>query len=360
MSIVKLLSLLHTVAEEHAQRAQTLKAKEATVEEVRDEIITISKTLRDGRFRLAEYRTAAEDVDRRAGEVASQLTELTRLRDVKTLRRAAISDLMKQSDDPSAKKSLRRERAEIGTAVSELEEELEAQRGIQAEQRSLRSKLSTEIDNLEVELGELERRNYPLQSVLMTFEEHCEVVELRWLERVITERLDDERASKPSSNLVRDFIDASVALMDDYQSGQGLFRRDYQRAEVSALVSEAQIWALCEHDTTALQHLESWNPRAALVETYQGLRFAVGAALRQDRVARFRPELTEFVAMDGLVGAMSRALFAVGQTSQNECRIAYDEWLRLESQFARANALDEARVVSGSSIELFRMWVEQH
>ena len=57
----------------------------------------------------------------------------------------------------------------------------------------------------------------------------------------------------------------------------------------------------------------------------------------------------EFRAYEGLIGAMARALFTVGRTSQTESQIALMEWLRLEAQFARAEVVDEARIQSGSS-----------
>ena len=148
--------------------------------------------------------------------------------------------------------------------------------------------------------------------------------------------------------------------MKKYVSGEGIFRRDFQETQMPPLLSELQIWALALKDEVALSAFDAWPVQQRWIETYHGFRFAIGETLRQSDLRGVTERLEELRAYEGLIGAMARALYSVGRTSQTESQIALAEWLRLEAQFARAEVVDEARIQSGTSKRLFDLWVEAH
>ena len=357
MSLASLLNLLHLVSEEYDRLHQVVVEKEASIDSAKDEILRLIKELQAGRFELNHLGEQGDYLDREAGDLASEITELTRLRDVKANRRTSISELMKQTDDSATKKSLRRERAELGTTLEELNLELEKLRSSQEGYRVQRAKLSREIEAIEIQLGELERDFKPLQSRLVSFEEKCSELELGWLRELLEAKLAAEDFEHDVKASVAQLLASGSFLLEEYRLGNGLFRRDFQRAELPPLVSELQIWALVLEDEASLGAVDAWPTRAQWVETYQGFRFAIGRSIRTRRLADVTERLEEFIALDSLVGAMARALYAVNRASQTERHIALMEWLRLESKLARTSVIDEARIVSGSSQKLYDLWV---
>ena len=185
-------------------------------------------------------------------------------------------------------------------------------------------------------------------------------MELKWLGQLIANKLAHESLEGDLGQAVAQLLKAGTKLLVDYRAGRGLFRRDFQRIELPPLVSELQIWGVAEAHEPVLAILEQWPNEESWVETYHGFRFGVGRAIRERRVLEADARLEELIALEGPIGAMSRALFAVGRASQSERRIALTEWLRLEGKYARSQPLDEARLISGSSEKLYQLWVRAH
>lgn len=360
MSLASLLNLLHAVTEEYDQLHAVITGQELSVESTQDKILALIRSLQEGRYQLANLSETGFEIDRRAGELASELTELMRMRDLKRERRQAITELMKQTDDASTKKALRRERAELGTILEDLDNELGSLRSVQDNYRAKRVELSERIEALEIKLGELEREFKPVQSSLVSFEDKCAELELKWLGQLIANKLAHESLEGDLGQAVAQLLKAGTKLLVDYREGRGLFRRDFQRIELPPLVSELQIWGVAEAHEPVLAILEQWPNEESWVETYHGFRFGVGRAIRERRVLEADVRLEELIALEGPIGAMSRALFAVGRASQSERRIALTEWLRLEGKYARSQPLDEARLISGSSEKLYQLWVRAH
>ena len=360
MSLAYLLNLLHVISHEYDELHRVISARERSVEATQDKILGVIKELQEGRFELNRLREAGSMVDREAGELANELIEMTRTRDLKSERRQAISELMKQTEDSETKKSLRRERAELGTILEDLNGDLESFRTRQDVYREKRAGLSHSVETLEIRLGQLEREFFPFQSSLVSFEDKCAELELRCLREFLERKLSDDNLHGDWKKGVGQFLDRGTKLLKDYRDGRGLFRRDFQRVELPPLVSELQIWGLAHENESALAVLDQWSPPGTWVETYHGIRFGVGRGLRERRLVETEERLEELIGLEGLVGTMSRALCAVGRTSQTESDIALAEWLRLESRMARANPMDEARVLTESSKQLYQLWVRAH
>ena len=357
MSLASLLNLLHAVSQEYDQLHHVISAQERSAAATQDKILDMIRALQDGRYELSGLAEEGVDIDRKAGELAAELTDLMRTRDLKAERRLAISELMKQTDEQATKKALRRERAELGTVLEDLDVELANLKEKQASSRTKRSELTARTESLEIQLGELEREFKPMQSSLVSFEEKCAELELKWLLQLLEKKLAHESLEANSSQAAEHLLSAGTELLGDYREGRGLFRRDFQRIEIPPLVSELQIWGIALKHKPVLEILEQWPNEESWVETYHGFRFGIGRAIREGRVAEADTWLEELIALEGPIGAMSRALYAVARASQSERQIAVTEWLRLEAKYARFQTLDEARLVSGSSDKLYQLWV---
>ena len=360
MSLTSLLTLQLATLAEYDQLHGEILSKEELAETTKQRILQLVTAIQEGRFELGRYVERAEALERTMGELGGELTELTHVRDLKAERRMAISELMKQTDDGSAKKTLRRERAELGTVLEDLGNQLEALRATQEQTRVERLEITRKVESLEIQLGTLEREFQPIQKGLVSFEDKCTELELEWLSRLIEHKLGDEGNPKRIEPLAAEFLESGMHLMKKCVSGEGIFRRDFQETQIPPLLSELQIWALALKDEAALSVFDTWPVQKRWIETYHGFRFAIGATLRKSDVRGVAERLEEFRAYEGLIGAMARALFTVGRTSHTESQIALIEWLRLEAQFARAEVVDEARIQSGSSQRLFDLWVEAH
>ena len=160
--------------------------------------------------------------------------------------------------------------------------------------------------------------------------------------------------------LVRGFLDSGLELMRRCTSGEGIFRRDLHETRYRRFYQSYKFgyWYL-----KMRMQFRSSTPGQFISDGSRpitGFRFAIGETLRRSQSRATAERLEEFLAYDGLIGAMARALFTVGRTSQTESKIALAEWLRLEAQFARAEVVDEARVQSGTSQRLFDLWVEAY
>ena len=360
MSLTSLLTLQLATLAEYDQLHGEILSKEELAETTKQRILQLVKAIQDGRFNLERYLEQAEVLERTMGELGGEMTELMHVRDLKAERRKAISELMKQTDDASAKKTLRRERAELGTFLEDLGNQIETLRATQEQTRVERLDITRKVESLEIQLGTLEREFQPIQKNLVSFEDKCTELELKWLSRLIEHKLGDEGNPERIEPLAIEFLESGMHLMKKCVSGEGIFRRDFQETQVPPLLSELQIWALALKDEAALSVFDTWPVQKRWIETYHGFRFAIGETLRKSDLRGVAERLEEFRAYEGLIGAMARALFTVGRTSQTESQIALTEWLRLEAQFARAEVVDEARIQSGSSKRLFDLWVGAH